>query len=169
MGKAEEREKATKMFVSLGVSEKAAVNLYKRGLFLPSHVADVSDVLLRECGVPASKLEKFRNSAVGDSSEKGDEKKKMNELFKKNMPYKEEVYFNDLMSKALTNYTWQWDAPINNYLRTGDSYWETQIFKTYMTRYGNTKELDLVYLPRRPGDKRKKMILFFHVPSAGIR
>ena len=49
------------MFVSLGVSEKAAVNLYKRGLFLPSHVADVSDVLLRECGVPASKLEKFRN------------------------------------------------------------------------------------------------------------
>ena len=73
---AEEREKATKMFVSLGVSEKAAVNLYKRGLFLPSHVADVSDVLLRECGVPASKLEKFRNSAVGYSSEKGDEKKK---------------------------------------------------------------------------------------------
>lgn len=75
------------------------------------------------------------------STQKGDEKKKMNQLFKKNMPYKEEVYFNDLMSKALTNYSWQWDAPINNYLRTGDSYWETQVFKNYMTRYGNTKEV----------------------------
>jgi len=75
------------------------------------------------------------------STQKGEEKKKMNQLFKKNMPYKKEVYFNDLMSKALTNYSWQWDAPINNYLRTGDSYWETQMFKNYMTRYGNTKEL----------------------------
>ena len=72
---AEEREDATKMFISLGVSEKAAINLYKRGVFLPSHVADVSDALLRECGVPASRLEKFRNNAVKYSSGKKDKKK----------------------------------------------------------------------------------------------
>ncbi len=71
---AEEREVATKMFISLGVSEKAAVNLYKRGLFISTHVADVSDALLRECGVPASKLEKFRNGAVKYSKDKKDEK-----------------------------------------------------------------------------------------------
>ena len=75
------------------------------------------------------------------AKEKGNEKKKLDQLFKKNMPYKEEVYFNDLMSKALTNYSWQWDSPINNYLRTGDSYWDTEMFKKYMKRYGNTKEL----------------------------
>ena len=75
------------------------------------------------------------------SKEKGEEKKKINKLFKKNMPYKEEVYFNDLMSKALTNYSWQWDGPINNYLRTGEGYWDTEIFKKYMKRYGNTRPL----------------------------
>ena len=72
---AEERAKATKMFVSLGVSEKASVNLYKRGLFNSTHVADVSDALLLECGVPASKLEKFRNGAVEYSIAKKDEQK----------------------------------------------------------------------------------------------
>tara|TARA_R110002074_G_scaffold15893_1_gene53781 strand:+ start:1759 stop:3198 length:1440 start_codon:yes stop_codon:yes gene_type:complete len=72
---------------------------------------------------------------------KGDEKKKMNQLFKKNMPHKEEVYFNNLISNALTNYSWQWDGPINGYLRTGEDYWNSAIFIKYMNmkRYGNTK------------------------------
>ena len=63
-----------------------------------------------------------------------------NNLFKKNIPHKEEVYFNQLMSQSLYNYSWQWDGPINNYLRTGDSYWDTAIFTQYMSRYGNNKE-----------------------------
>ena len=83
------------------------------------------------------------------AKEKGDEKKKANQLFKKNMPYKEEVYFNNLMSKALTNYSWQWDGPINWYLRTGDSYWDTEIFKKYMHRYGKTKELAIKNIKAR--------------------
>ena len=44
------------------------------------------------------------------------------------------------MSDALYNYSWQWDGPINNYLRTGNSYWNTAIFKQYMSRYGNNRE-----------------------------
>ena len=72
---------------------------------------------------------------------KGNEKKKMNQLFNKNIPYKEEVYFNNLISKALTNYSWQWDGAINGYLRTGEDYWNSAIFIKYMDmkRYGNTK------------------------------
>jgi len=72
---------------------------------------------------------------------KGNEKKKMNQLFKKNLPYKEEVYFNNLISKALYNYSWLWDGAINGYLRTGEDYWNSAIFIKYadMKRYGNTK------------------------------
>ena len=76
-----------------------------------------------------------------ESMLKGNENKKMNQLFNKNIPYKEEVYFNKLIRKALYNYSWQWDGPINNYLRTGEDYWNSAIFIKYMDmkRYGNTK------------------------------
>jgi len=71
----------------------------------------------------------------------GNSKKKIDQLFKKNLPYKEEVYFNNLISKALTNYSWQWDGAINGYLRAGEDYWNSAIFIKYMDmkRYGNTK------------------------------
>ena len=76
---------------------------------------------------------------------KGDGKKIDNKLFKQNMPHKEEVYFNNLISNALTNYSWQWDGPINGYLRTGEDYWNSTIFIKYMNmkRYGNTKALSI--------------------------
>ncbi len=63
--------------------------------------------------------------------------KKMNlELFKQNMPHKEEVYFNALMSLALFNYSFQWDAPINRFLRIGDDYFNSDLFKQFRSRYG---------------------------------
>ena len=71
---------------------------------------------------------------------KGNSMVKNKKQFGKNIPHKEEVYFNKLMSDALYNYSWQWDAPINNYLRTGNSYWNTALFTQYMSRYGNNRE-----------------------------
>ena len=82
---------------------------------------------------------------------KGDEKKKMNQLFNKNIPYKEEVYFNELIRKALYNYSWQWDGAINGYLRGGEDYWNSAIFIKYMDmkRYGNTKEESIKNIKNR--------------------
>lgn len=76
-----------------------------------------------------------------------DEKKRINDsnkmeklLSKKNLPVKKEVYFEEILAKALTNYSYQWDVPINLYLRTGEDYFNTSIFKQYYKRYGKTLE-----------------------------
>ena len=60
--------------------------------------------------------------------------------YNKNLPYKIDVYFEKLLEDALYKYSCWWDAPINNYLRFGDAYFETPIFKKYQIRYGKTKE-----------------------------
>ena len=59
---------------------------------------------------------------------------------KKNIPYKKDVYFEQIIEKALYDYSFKWDAPINLYLRQGESYFETSIFKQYYKRYGSTIE-----------------------------
>ena len=59
---------------------------------------------------------------------------------KKNIPHKKDVYFENILSKALIDYSFQWDAPINLYLRQGESYFETTIFQQYHRRYGITLE-----------------------------
>tara|TARA_Y100000389_G_scaffold109530_2_gene106600 strand:+ start:1114 stop:2658 length:1545 start_codon:yes stop_codon:yes gene_type:complete len=59
---------------------------------------------------------------------------------KQNIPYKKDVYFESILSKALLDYSFQWDAPVNLYLRQGESYFETSIFKQYYRRYGTTLE-----------------------------
>ena len=70
-----------------------------------------------------------------------DVKKKMEKfIYKKNLPYKKEVYFEEILSKALTNYSYQWDVPINLYLRSGEDYFNSSIFKQYYKRYGKTIE-----------------------------
>ena len=88
---------------------------------------------------------------------------KENEIInKKNLPFKKEVYFENILSKALTDYSFQWDAPVNNYLRFGESYFSTSTFKQYYKRYGNTldeaidavklkiEDLDRVFLEAAP-------------------
>ena len=63
--------------------------------------------------------------------------KKINKI---NIPYKEEVYFESLLSKALYDYSFKWDGPINSYLRYGPIYFTSAIFlKTYKV-YGDTKD-----------------------------
>ena len=56
----------------------------------------------------------------------------------KNIPHKKEVYFGELLAKALKDYSYQWDAPVNFFLRTGEPYFQTAIFKQYYRRYGKT-------------------------------
>ena len=58
-----------------------------------------------------------------------------------NIPYNEDVYFEDILEKALFKYSFQWDAAINNYLRFGETYFDTPVFKQFEKRYGDTHEL----------------------------
>ena len=60
---------------------------------------------------------------------------------KKNLPYKQDVYFELILHKALHNYSYQWDAAINSYLRFGETYFTTDLFKKFEKRYGGTHEL----------------------------
>jgi hypothetical protein len=59
---------------------------------------------------------------------------------KKNIPHNFDVYFDDLISKALRDYSYQWDAAINSLLRFGEPYFLTPEFHKYFKRYGKTKE-----------------------------
>ena len=61
-------------------------------------------------------------------------------ITKKNIPYKDDVYFEKLLSNALYDYSFKWDGPINSYLRYGDVYFYTTIFKETFTYYGDTKK-----------------------------
>jgi len=55
----------------------------------------------------------------------------------KNIPYKEQVYFNDVIATALYDYSFQWDGAINWYLRQGEEYFNSSIYKTYSFRFGD--------------------------------
>lgn len=99
-------------------------------------------ILLSQINLSNKNLLKIPKNA--DEKEKKrilDLNKKENIINKKNLPIKKnDVYFEEILAKALTNYSYQWDVPINLYLRTGESYFTTSIFKQYYKRYGKTPE-----------------------------
>ena len=55
----------------------------------------------------------------------GYDTKKDKAIFDENLPWKQDVYFNDLISRSLKNYSGIWYRPINNYLLNGESYFNT--------------------------------------------
>lgn len=61
-------------------------------------------------------------------------------ITKKNIPYKEDVYFEKLLSKALYDYSFKWDGPINSYLRLRLTYFKSAIFNQTYKVYGDTKD-----------------------------
>ena len=61
-------------------------------------------------------------------------------ITKKNIPYKEDVYFEKLLSKALYDYSFKWDGPINSFLRIGITYFASAIFNQTYKVYGDTKD-----------------------------
>jgi hypothetical protein len=97
---------------------------------------------------------------------------KIDAIDKKNLPYKKNVYFEYLLSKALLDYSFQWDAPVNNFLRLGENYFSSTIFKKYYKRYGSNmessinavknkvKELDKVFLEAAPINDNNKTIYY---------
>ena len=60
----EERLFAVNMYTGMGLSEKVSLSLYTHGMFLASQVVTATDNELRNAGVPATKLAKFREAAA---------------------------------------------------------------------------------------------------------
>ena len=78
-----------------------------------------------------SKIGLFKNKEINTLDKK---------IINKNIPYKEDVYFEKLLSNALFDYSYKWDGPINSYLRTGLPYFLTPIFNQTYKVYGDTKK-----------------------------
>ena len=78
-----------------------------------------------------SKIGLFKNKEINALDKK---------IINKNIPYKEDVYFEKLLSKALFDYSYKWDGPINSYLRLGLPYFLTPIFNQTYKVYGDTKK-----------------------------
>jgi hypothetical protein len=78
-----------------------------------------------------SKIGVFKNKEINALDKK---------IINKNIPYKEDVYFEKLLSNALFDYSYKWDGPINSYLRTGLPYFLTPIFNQTYKVYGDTKK-----------------------------
>lgn len=98
-------------------------------------------LLLSNIGIAPSQKMKLKDlNKLSKSEQERIKKDEMRNkiIDNKNLPYKKEVYFENILAKALTNYSFQWDAPINTYLRTGLSYFDSPIFKKYYLRYGKT-------------------------------
>ncbi|HJM17643.1 MAG TPA: DNA-directed RNA polymerase subunit A'' [Candidatus Poseidoniia archaeon] len=60
----EERLFAMKLYTGMGLSEKVSLSLYTHGIFLASQVVTATDNELRNAGVPATKIAKFREAAA---------------------------------------------------------------------------------------------------------
>jgi hypothetical protein len=78
-----------------------------------------------------SKIGVFKNKEINALDKK---------IINKNIPYKEDVYFEKLLSNALFDYSYKWDGPINSYLRLGLPYFLTPIFNETYKVYGDTKK-----------------------------
>ena len=64
----EERMKAIELFTGVGLSERVALGLYTHGIFLASQVVIATDNELRNAGVPASKILKFREASAENAT-----------------------------------------------------------------------------------------------------
>jgi len=102
---------------------------------------DKESLLMSQIILSNKNILKAPKGITSDEKKEFDARKKMENLItKKNLPIKKEVYFEEIMSKALINYSYQWDSAINLYLRTGDNYFNTDTFKHYHRRFGKTIE-----------------------------
>ena len=59
---------------------------------------------------------------------------------RRNLPHSIDIYFDESTRTALTNYSYQWDQAINQYLIQGDTYFKQSDFSKHYERYGDTKE-----------------------------
>lgn len=130
-------------------------------------------LLMSQISLSSKNLLKIPKDLDATEKKKLEKEKKMDSIIsKKNLPIKKEVYFQEILAKALTNYSYQWDVPINLYLRTGEDYFTTSIFKQYYKRYGKTieesieniknkvKYLDKAFLEAAPRNENNNTFYF---------
>ena len=118
-------------------------NIFKIQVSTNNQFINKESLLLSQFGLFKNPTFKIPKNIPNDEKERlrklhKIEKTRNNIIDKKNIPYKKDVYFEDILAKALIDYSFQWDAPVNLYLRQGESYFETDFFKQYYIRYGNT-------------------------------
>ena len=98
-------------------------------------------LLMSQIALSTKKLLKPPKGATIEEKKRINDANKMETYnAKKNLPIKKEVYFEEVMAKALLNYSYQWDSAINFYLRVGEDYFNTSVFKQYYKRFGKTTE-----------------------------
>lgn len=97
-------------------------------------------------------------------------KKDPNEYY--NLRHSVDIYFDDSTNNALTNYSYQWDQAINQYLIQGDTYFKQADFSKHYERYGDTKEsaiqnvkdkisyIDNAFLETAPRVSNKPLVLW---------
>ena len=95
---------------------------------------------LQHIGLFKKKNQKIDTKDKDEIKRINDEKKREKLIEKKNLPYKMDVYFESILHKALKDYSYQWDQAINRYLREGESYINSSVFKQYYKRFGKTIE-----------------------------
>tara|TARA_B110001450_G_scaffold144653_1_gene135306 strand:- start:4540 stop:6072 length:1533 start_codon:yes stop_codon:yes gene_type:complete len=96
-------------------------------------------LLMSQIALSTKKLLKAPKGATIEEKKRINDANKMETYnAKKNLPIKKEVYFEEVMAKALLNYSYQWDSAINFYLRSGEDYFNTPIFIQYHKRFGKT-------------------------------
>ena len=91
----------------------------------------ISKELLSLSQIGLFKLKKDKNIST-------EQKTVTNKLNKPNIPYNKDVYIDKIKTKALFDYSNQWDGHINSYLRIGKNYFSHAIFEQHYKRYGNT-------------------------------
>ena len=80
-------------------------------------------------------------------------------VYNKNLPVKEDVYFRENMVDALYDYTLTvgWDSAINTYLREGNDFFEKKAFLDKLNIYGNPnfkKHKELIEKAAKPGNEQ---------------
>lgn len=116
------------------------VNLLDEDLFINKEFLELSNIgLIKD--LTFKQFLKTKNTNNRNEKDIKMSFQKSKKVTNKNLPYKKEVYFEQLLLKALKNYSFKWDAPINHYLRFGDNYFSSSIFIKYYKRYGSTIEL----------------------------
>ena len=68
---------------------------------------------------------------------------------KSNLPFKDDVYFENLMASALYQYSGEMYQPINNFLRMGPDYWDTVGFGKVLRHYGQERSDMIDYVKRK--------------------
>ena len=134
--------------ILINIKEAISKNINKHKIFKVNffsnqfdYYIDKESILMSQIALSSKNVLKAPKGATAEEKKRIDDSNKMEKLLsKKNLPIKKEVYFEEIMAKALTNYSYQWDSVINFYLRTGEDYFNTSIFKQYYKRYGKNIE-----------------------------